>query len=199
MNKKNGIIIPEGIDNVLLHACCAPCSSAIVEWLLAHNIRPTIFYFNPNIFPHAEYEIRKEESKRHATMLGIDWIEGDYNHTEWLERIKGLEAEPERGTRCLKCFSLRLKAAALCAKELNITTFTTTLASSRWKNIDQIEKAGKEAEAFVSGTSFWSQNWRKNGLSDRRNTLLKEFGFYNQQYCGCEFSMQKEKASFLKE
>ena len=189
MKKKNDIEIPEGISQVLLHACCAPCSSAIVEWMLQHGIRPTIFYFNPNIFPYEEYEIRKNESKRHADSLGIPWIDGDYNHAQWLEQVQGLEHEPERGSRCLQCFRMRLTATALQAQALGITHFTTTLASSRWKSLDQITQAGLAAQAAVPLTLFWAQNWRKGGLQDRRNQLLREYNFYNQLYCGCEFSM----------
>ena len=189
MKKKNDIEIPEGISQVLLHACCAPCSSAIVEWMLQHGIRPTIFYFNPNIFPYEEYEIRKNESKRHADSLGIPWIDGDYNHAQWLEQVQGLEHEPERGSRCLQCFRMRLTATALQAQALGITHFTTTLASSRWKSLEQITQAGLAAQAAVPSTFFWAQNWRKGGLQDRRNQLLREYNFYNQLYCGCEFSM----------
>ena len=190
--------------------------------MLANGVRPVIFYYNPNIFPREEYEIRKQESKRHAESLGVRWIDGDYNHDEWLGGICGLEGEPERGRRCERCFFLRLKATALKAQELGIAYFTTTLASSRWKDIEQINRAGREAELSVrsvecrvhsveckthsSKTSesptvnyqlstinfpkFWPQNWRKGGLYERRNQLLKEFGFYNQQYCGCEFSVR---------
>ena len=175
---------------VLLHACCAPCSSAIVEWLLAHAVRPTIFYFNPNIWPLEEYEIRKEESKRHAESLSVRWIDGDYDHAEWLRGVCGLEGEPERGRRCEQCFTLRLTEVARMAHELGIPTFATTLASSRWKNLEQINRAGQAAELAVPGTTFWARNWRKGGLQERRNQLLREFGFYNQQYCGCEFSQR---------
>jgi hypothetical protein len=186
---KNDILIPEGLHEVLLHACCAPCSSAIVEWLLQHDIRPTIFYFNPNIYPREEYDIRKNESKRHAESLGIQWIDGDYDHEAWLQQIRGLEHEPERGGRCLQCFRIRLIATALQARQLGITHFATTLASSRWKSLEQISEAGLAAQAHVEGALFWAQNWRKGGLQDRRNQLLREYNFYNQQYCGCEFSM----------
>lgn len=196
MKKKNDILIPEGLHEVLLHACCAPCSSAIVEWMLQHDIRPTIFYFNPNIYPLEEYEIRKQESKRHAESLGIRWIDGDYDHEAWLQQVKGLETEPERGSRCLQCFRMRLTATALQAQQLGITYFATTLASSRWKSLEQISQAGLQAQEAVKSilkpqTSplFWAQNWRKGGLQDRRNQLLREYNFYNQQYCGCEFSM----------
>lgn len=191
--KKNDIEIPEGINRIMLHACCAPCSSAIVEWMMAHDVRPTIFYFNPNIWPHEEYEIRKEESKRHATSLGIEWIDGDYNHETWLAAIKGLEGEPERGGRCLQCFRMRLIATAMEAQRRGFTTIATTLATSRWKSLDHIAAAGKMAEEAVPGIHFWAQNWRKGGLQERRNELLKQYQFYNQQYCGCEFSMRKEQ------
>ena len=186
--KQPAIQKPEGLTDVLLHACCAPCSSAIVEWMMANGVRPVIYYFNPNIWPREEYEIRKQESKRHAESLGLTWIDGDYNHEEWLHGVCGLEGEPERGLRCEQCFVLRLTAAAKKAQELGIPYFTTTLASSRWKSLDQINRAGEIAEQRVSGVKYWSQNWRKGGLYERRNQLLKEYNFYNQQYCGCEFS-----------
>ena len=205
--KKSAIIVPEGCQRVLLHACCAPCSSAIVEWLQAHGIQPVIYYFNPNIYPEAEYEIRKAESKRHAESLGIEWIappdlplEGrsswEVAHEAWLRDVKGLENEPERGNRCSVCFYHRLKATAEKAAELGIPYFATTLASSRWKNIDQVNAAGLKAcqstklpnQGEAPTPSFWPQNWRKDGLQDRRNELLKQYKFYNQLYCGCEFS-----------
>lgn len=189
MKQKSHILVPTGLHEVLLHACCAPCSSAIVEWMLQHDIRPTIFYFNPNIFPLEEYDIRKHESKRHAETLGIHWIDGDYDHAAWLAQIRGLEQEPERGSRCLQCFRIRLTATALQARQLAITHFATTLASSRWKNLEQINQAGLSAQEVVPGTTFWPQNWRKDGLQERRNQLLHEYHFYNQLYCGCEFSM----------
>ncbi len=190
MKKKNDIEIPAGLERVMLHACCAPCSSAIVEWMTQHGIRPTIYYFNPNIWPQREYEIRKEESKRHADLLGLDWIDGDYDHTAWLEAVRGLESEPERGGRCLQCFRLRLTATALMAHRMGFDTIATTLATSRWKRLEQIAEAGRMAEEAVPGIHFWAQNWRKGGLQERRNALLQQYEFYNQQYCGCEFSIR---------
>ena len=194
MAKQAAIIVPEGCTRVLLHACCAPCSGAIVEWLLAHQIEPVIYYFNPNIYPREEYEIRKNESKRHAESLGIKWIDDDYDHDAWWHDICGLENEPERGKRCEVCFYHRLLATAKKAKALGISYFATTLASSRWKNLEQINHAGEAAAEAVSGQQsavrFWAQNWRKDGLQERRNELLKEYGFYNQTYCGCEFSVR---------
>ena len=192
MKTRTAIEVPSGVERVLLHACCAPCSSAIVEWMLVNGVRPTIYYCNPNIFPREEYETRKAESKRHAESLGIEWIDEDWDHEGWLGCVKGMEGEPERGSRCEECFTMRLTAAAHKAVELGIGWFTTTLASSRWKRLDQIERAGLAAEVAVPGSHFWAQNWRKGGLQERRNQLLKEYDFYNQRYCGCEFSMRNE-------
>ena len=181
------------MENVLLHSCCAPCSAAIIEWMLAHDILPTIYYYNPNIFPLEEYEKRKGEITRYASSLGLNIIDGDWEHEAWRAMVRGLENEPERGRRCRRCFAIRLQAAAIEARKRGLKYFTTTLASSRWKSIEQITEAGEEAQNAVPGTIFWAQNWRKGGLSDRRNQLLHEYGFYNQKYCGCEFSMPREQ------
>jgi len=191
--KKQDQTLEFPFDKVLLHSCCAPCSSAIIEWMLQHNIKPTVFYFNPNIYPQEEYEIRKAEAVRFVTSQGLDFVDADYNYQRWRQGVTGLEEEPERGKRCLKCFTLRLTETARYASEHGFEVFTTTLASSRWKSLEQINEAGRQAAARYPGTTFWEQNWRKGGLQERRNQLLKEYGFYNQQYCGCEFSMQKVK------
>lgn len=181
---------PGGATKVLLHTCCAPCSSAIIECLMKHGITPTIYYCNPNIYPLEEYEIRKNECSRYARSLGLEIIDADYDHEDWLREMKGLEQEPERGNRCLKCFKYRLLNTAKFAIEHDFNVITTTLASSRWKSLEQIEEAGRFAESQVPGVVFWAQNWRKGGLSERRIQIIKEYGFYNQQYCGCEFSMR---------
>ena len=198
MSGHSSIIVPEGCHQLLLHACCAPCSSAIVEWLLAHDIEPVIYYYNPNIYPREEYEIRKQESQRHAQSLGIRWIDDDYSHEDWLKAVCGLEDEPERGRRCETCFYVRMLATARKAQELHIPCFATTLASSRWKNLEQINAAGEKAAAEVSEVRFWAQNWRKDGLQERRNELLRTYQFYNQQYCGCEFSCANSSAGTKK-
>ena len=195
------IVVPDGCREVLLHACCAPCSSAIVEWLLQNGVRPTIYYYNPNIYPLEEYETRKNESKRHAESLGIRWIDADYDHRQWLNAVSGLEQEPERGGRCQLCFRLRLLATAREAQRLGIKHFATTLASSRWKSLEQISVAGEAAAQAVSTPEapvvLWAQNWRKGGLQERRNQLLHEYNFYNQLYCGCEFSMRNDEKRAL--
>ena len=188
-------------NEVLLHCCCAPCSSAIIEWMLAHDVRPTLYYFNPNIFPEEEYLIRKNECTRYAASLGLDIIDDDYDHEAWRCQVKGMEMEPERGARCLQCFKMRLLHAARKAVELGFGVFTTTLASSRWKSLTQINEARHWAVKKVSEETgktvrFDDRNWRKGGLQQRRNELLKENGFYNQLYCGCEFSLEAMKKRY---
>ncbi|MDE6018831.1 MAG: epoxyqueuosine reductase QueH, partial [Muribaculaceae bacterium] len=142
MKKKFEVSAPGGEEKVLLHTCCAPCSSAIVECMLQRGIKPTIFYCNPNIYPLDEYLKRKDECTRYAESLELEIIDADYDHQEWLDCIKGLENEPERGGRCLKCFKMRLRKAAEYARDHGFRVITTTLASSRWKSLEQIEEAG---------------------------------------------------------
>lgn len=190
------IEVPGGADRVLLHTCCAPCSSAIVECLMQNGVTPIIYYCNPNIYPFEEYLVRKEECTRYARALGLEVVDADYDHAAWLRAVAGRENEPERGGRCLECFRMRLLSAARYASERGLQVLTTTLASSRWKSLEQINKAGREAAAAFPGVTWWEQNWRKGGLQERRSAIIREYGFYNQQYCGCEFSMRRmEKAA----
>ena len=204
---KEVIQAPMGETTVLLHTCCAPCSSAIIEAMMKNGITPVIYYCNPNIYPQEEYEIRKNECTRYAQSLGLEIVDADYDHDNWLEAIRGMEDEPERGGRCLKCFKLRLLRTAEYAAGRGIKVITTTLASSRWKSLDQINEAGLWAcrqvqEAFEMNNNravppddaviWWDQNWRRGGLQERRLQIIKEYDFYNQLYCGCEFSMRKD-------
>lgn len=189
---------PPAEGRLLLHACCAPCSLAIVECLLQNGIRPTLFFYNPNIFPEEEYLHRKEEIIRYAELQGIDCVDADYDHQQWLEDVCGLENEPERGARCLRCFYLRLKRSAEYAHEHGFSVVATTLATSRWKSLEQVSQAGRLAVEPFEDLVFWGENWRKGGLQQRRSELLQRYQFYNQNYCGCEFSkrdvMAKEAA-----
>ena len=184
--------VPGGVNKVLLHTCCAPCSSAIVECLMEHGITPVIFYCNPNIYPEKEYLIRKDECTRYARSLGLEIVDDDYDHEARRTAMSGMEDEPERGARCLKCFKLRLMRTAAYAHDRGIRVITSTLASSRWKSLDQIHEAGRLAASAYDDVTYWEQNWRKGGLQQRRCELIKEYGFYNQLYCGCEFSMSKK-------
>lgn len=189
MKQKFEVNVPSGETKVLLHTCCAPCSSAIIECLLQHGVTPVIFYCNPNIYPLEEYLKRKNECTRYAESLGLEIVDADYDHEGWLCGVTGLENEPERGSRCLKCFRMRLRKTAEYARDHGFKVITTTLASSRWKSLKQIEEAGLDACADILEVTFWTQNWRKGGLSERRPAIIKEMNFYNQTYCGCEFSI----------
>ncbi len=183
--------VPLGAEKVLLHACCAPCSSAVVECLMDNGIRPTIFYSNSNIFPREEYDHRLNECIRYALKWGIPIVDDVYDHDGWEGCAAGLENEPERGSRCLNCFKYRLLRAARYASENGFPVLTTTLASSRWKSLEQVNAAGEWACAQVPGVAWWPQNWRKGGLQERRNEIIRSERFYNQLYCGCEYSLRK--------
>jgi hypothetical protein len=188
------IEVPGGATKVLLHACCAPCSSAIVECLMDNGIRPVIFYSNSNIYPLEEYGHRLNECLRYAKKWGLEIVDDEYDHDAWEGCAAGLENEPERGSRCLQCFKFRLLRAAKFASEHGFEVLTTTLASSRWKSLDQVNEAGRWACAQVQGVTWWDQNWRKGGLQERRNQIIKEEDFYNQLYCGCEYSLRGDKS-----
>ncbi len=181
---------PGAEKKVLLHTCCAPCSSAIIECMMQNGIMPLIFYCNPNIYPEEEYMIRKDECTRYAKSLGLEIVDCDYDHERWKEQVRGMENEPERGGRCLECFKIRMLESAKYAHQRGIKVFATTLASSRWKSLEQIEEAGRFAQEHYPDVEFWAQNWRKGGLGERRLAIIKEYNFYNQRYCGCEFSMR---------
>lgn len=178
---------------VLLHACCAPCSGAVLERLLQEGYEPVVFWSNSNITPREEYDHRENELLRYAKSLGVPVVEDDYDHAAWLGCVKGLEGEPERGGRCLECFKARLLRAAEYAAGNDFPILATTLASSRWKSLEQVDMAGEWACSHVEGVQWWPRNWRKGGLQERRAQIIKEQGFYNQDFCGCEFSRTREE------
>ena len=184
---------PIAIHKVLLHVCCAPCSSAIVECLLNNGIRPTLFFYNPNIFPQEEYLRRKAEVVRYAAAQQLELIDRDGAYDDWRAAVAGYEHDPERGRRCIRCFEIRLRETAHYAAEHGFELFATTLATSRWKSVEQIMHAGRLAEQAYPGTTFWAENWRKGGLQERRSELIRLYDFYNQDYCGCEFSITSYK------
>ena len=132
--------LPDHINTnkVLLHSCCAPCAGDLMMRMKSSGIDLTIFFYNPNIHPKKEYEIRKEENIRYAKELNIEFIDGDYDVQNWFSRAKGLEHEPERGERCTKCFDFRFERTALYAHENGFKIFTSSLGISRWKNMEQI-------------------------------------------------------------
>ena len=129
---------PNGESSLLLHSCCAPCAGEIMEAVAASDIDTTVYFYNPNIHPIEEYELRKEENKRYCEALDFKFIDADYDKDNWFDRIKGLEDEPERGERCTKCFDMRFERSALFAHENNFSLFATTLGISRWKDLDPV-------------------------------------------------------------
>lgn len=174
---------------VLLHCCCAPCSASILECLHQEGIAVTIFFYNPNIHPKEEYELRKQEVIRLATEWSIPYVDGDDDTLLWFQNTKGMEWEPERGKRCECCFFMRLTKTAHYAKEHGFPFFTTSLSSSRWKDAEQIRTSGEKA-SHKHGVFFWNRNWRKGELSERGRQIAEEKRFYRQQYCGCVYSLR---------
>ncbi|MGP3397814.1 epoxyqueuosine reductase QueH [Coxiella burnetii] len=182
--------LPNGADRLLLHSCCAPCAGAIMEKLAASGIHFTIFFYNPNIHPEKEYLIRKNENIRFAEKLGVPFVDADYDRDNWLARAKGMEYEPERGARCTMCFDMRFERTALYAYENGFTIISSTLGISRWKNMDQINECGVRAAHKYPNMFYWTLNWRKQGGSQRMIELSKEENFYQQEYCGCVYSLR---------
>ena len=157
--------MPDEDSSLLLHSCCAPCAGEIMEALAASSIKTTVYFYNPNIHPKEEYEIRKNENRRFCDKLGFDCIDADYDKDNWFERIKGLEDEPERGKRCTQCFDMRFERSALYAKENGFGVYATTLGISRWKDMEQINSSGLRAAERYDEVSYWDFNWRKQGGS----------------------------------
>ena len=181
----------DATDNrILMHSCCAPCVGDIMERMKKSGIDVTIFFYNPNIHPKKEYEIRKNENRRFAEQLGITCIDADYDVQNWFSRAKGLEHAPERGERCTKCFDMRFERTALYAAENGFKTITSSLGISRWKNMDQINDCGIRAAKNYEGITYWTYNWRKGGGAARMYEIAKREEFYKQEYCGCIFSLR---------
>ena len=181
---------PNGESSLLLHSCCAPCAGEVMEAVAASDIDTTVYFYNPNIHPIEEYELRKEENKRYCEALGFKFIDADYDKDNWFDRIKGLEDEPERGERCTKCFDMRFERSALFAHENNFSLFATTLGISRWKDLDQVTNSGLRAANRYDNLAFWDFNWRKQGGSSRMIEISKREEFYQQEYCGCVYSLR---------
>lgn len=173
-----------------MHSCCAPCAGELMEAMTEAQIPYTIFFYNPNIHPKKEYEIRKQENIRYAEQHHIPFIDADYDTDTWFERTQGLEHAPERGIRCTACFDMRFERTALYAHEHGFPTITSSLGISRWKNMDQINDCGVRAATKYDGVTYWTHNWRKNGGSERMYVIAKEENFYKQEYCGCVYSLR---------
>ncbi len=180
----------EIVPTLLLHTCCAPCSSAVIE-RLSKYFRITVFYYNPNIEPLEEYLKRKEEQKRFlsevTTPYPINFLDCDYEHEEFIQLSKGLENEKEGGPRCLKCYRLRLLKTALKARELHFDYFGTSLTVSPYKNAQVLNQIGEELQKKFNVKYLYSDFKKRNGYK-RSIELSKDYHLYRQDYCGCSFS-----------
>ena len=161
-----------------------------MEAMVASGIDLTVFFYNPNIHPKKEYEIRKNENIRFCESLNIPFIDADYDVDNWFNRARGMEKSPERGERCSMCFDMRFERTALYAFENGFTLISSSLGISRWKNMDQINESGLKAASGYPGVTYWTYNWRKNGGSQRMYEIAKRENFYQQQYCGCVYSLR---------
>ena len=174
----------------LLHACCAPCSIAIIDELKdAFDL--TVFFFNPNIFPLAEYERRKAEVVKVCREWNVPMADMDYGNGMWRDNVaRGMENEPEGGARCAKCFAFRLNKAAWYAAANNFDLFGTSLTSGRNKKAVVINPIGQNAGNRF-GVAFYEADWKKDGRQEKAKRLVEERGIYRQNYCGCRFSISQ--------
>ena len=177
-------------DSLLLHACCAPCSTACLE-RVANFFKVTIFYYNPNITDESEYKKRIEEIKKLLTLINpkykVELLEGNYNPNKFFDMAKGLENEPERGKRCYKCYEMRLEETAKIASKLGFNNFCTTLTLSPHKNANWINEIGEKLNKEYDSNYLYSDFKKKEGYK-RSIELSKEYDLYRQDYCGCIYS-----------
>lgn len=179
---------------LLLHSCCAPCSSYVLEYL-SEYFQITVFYYNPNIAPREEYLMRAEEQKRLTEQMNLQnpvtFLAGDYHPEVFYEMSKGLEDVPEGGERCFRCYRLRLMEAAKIAKEGGYDYFTTTLTISPLKNAPKLNETGLEVSKLY-GVAYLPSDFKKRDGYRRSIELSREYGLYRQNYCGCIFSKRNE-------
>ena len=187
------------VPTLLLHCCCAPCSSYVVEYL-SNYFRITTFYYNPNIFPQEEYAHRVAELKRFVsefpTRYPVNFIEGAYEPKRYYEAVKGLEREKEGGARCRKCFELRLGEAAKTARELGCDYFTTTLSISPMKDATLLNEIG-ETMGEKYGVRHLPSNFKRKGGFLRSTELSREYGLYRQDFCGCVYSKAERESELI--
>lgn len=194
LNKELSKIKEAGITpRLLLHSCCAPCSSYVLEYLTEY-FDITVYYYNPNISPMGEYEKRIAEQKRLISEMkfknSVSFIEGTYNHDEFISLTRGLENLPEGGERCSLCYEMRLEAAAQKAAEINADYFTTTLSVSPYKNTAKLNTIGLKL-AMEYGVPYLVSDFKKNNGYKRSIELSTEYGLYRQNFCGCIFSKKE--------
>lgn len=161
-----------------------------MEALLEAGIDYAIYFYNPNIHPQKEYLLRKDENIRFADKHGIAFVDADYDPKRWFAAAKGMEGEPERGVRCDMCFSMRFAHTAAYAVQHGYTLFSSALGISRWKDMAQINRAGEAAAKAQPNLAYWTFNWRKGGGAQRMLEVSKRERFYQQEYCGCAYSLR---------
>ena len=180
------------VPTLLLHSCCAPCSSYVLEYLSKY-FRITVLYYNPNIYPAQEYAHRIEEQQRFIREFPMEhpasFIEGNYDTDRFYAMAKGMEDLPEGGARCFACYELRLREAAAYAKRLGLAYFTTTLSISPMKDAQKLNEIGRQLAQEYGIAYLYSDFKKKNGYL-RSTQISKEYGMYRQDYCGCIFSMR---------
>jgi predicted adenine nucleotide alpha hydrolase (AANH) superfamily ATPase len=180
---------------MLLHACCGPCSTAVIE-RLRDNYELTVFFYNPNIHPRSEYELRLREAEKVYKHFNVPFVVGEYDPENWFLAVKGLENEPEGGKRCLVCYKFRLERAMKYAKENNFDIVTTTITISPHHKADFINNIGNEL-AKKYNVKFLPENFKKKDGFLRSVQLSKELSLYRQEYCGCIYSkleMERRRA-----
>ena len=180
---------------VLLHACCGVCSSAVLEYLTEY-FDVTLLWYNPNLYPQAEFDRRFQAQVEIIEKMGladkVSVLAEPWKHEDYLKRVKGLEQEPEGGDRCTECFRLRLLETARLAKHYGYDYFCTTLTLSRHKDAVRINSLGEEiGRAF--GVPWLPSDFKKQGREMRSTVLSEQYGIYRQLYCGCEFSLHKRE------
>ncbi|MGH0053170.1 MAG: epoxyqueuosine reductase QueH [Sphaerochaetaceae bacterium] len=173
-------------NDILVHACCGPCSTASIERLLEEGWKPVLYFSNSNIYPMEEAERRFEALMEVARTYALEVIHEHYDHQRWLETVKGHEQEREGESRCSLCFAYNLEEAFHKAQELGFKHFTTTLTVSRFKNSKRIFSVGEKFPGFES------IDFKKKGGFEKSVRLSKALGIYRQHYCGCEFSMRDQ-------
>lgn len=177
-----------GKPTLLLHSCCAPCSSAVLK-RVCQFFCVTVLYYNPNIYPQQEYNKRKAEQIKLCSALGVNFLDCDYCPNDFFDHIVGLEQEAEGGKRCNKCFYIRLSKTAQIAKQNGFNYFGTTLTVSPHKNADVINQIGQQLELQHQLKFLPADFKKKNGFLESIK-LSKEYNLYRQNYCGCKFSME---------
>ena len=181
--------------SLLLHSCCAPCSSYVLEYL-SRYFKITVFYYNPNIYPEEEFYKRRSEQERFISQLPaknpISFIGTEHMSEEFYKAVKGLEHIREGGERCFACYRLRLEESAIAARDMGADYFTTTLSISPMKNARKLNEIGGELGEKYGVKYLFSDFKKKNGYK-RSTELSREYGIYRQNYCGCVFSLRERK------